>query len=114
MTQFPRSTLQYIYPTEIRVPRLGRIPKLKKNLQSKSTPGVLVFPREIKNIDNRYDYTLHVTQDEKHHDNARTNGNVRPQNHDIVAIAMELHQPMVSPFGRRTGIPDLRDNFEWQ
>ena len=26
-----------------------------------------------KNIDNRYDYTLHATQDDKRHDNARTN-----------------------------------------
>ena len=58
-----------------------------------SDRGGLVFPREIvmlesgglpvaarqqakkKNIGvaNRYDYTLHATQDDKHHDNARTN-----------------------------------------
>ena len=24
-------------------------------------------------VDNRYDYTLHATQDDQHHDNARTN-----------------------------------------
>ena len=48
--------------------------------------SALVFRREIvmqpvaarqqakkKHIDNRYDYTLHATQDDKHHDNARTN-----------------------------------------
>ena len=46
-----------------------------------SDRGGLVVPREIvasqkvkkKNIDNRYDYTLYATQDDKHHDNARTN-----------------------------------------
>ena len=45
--------------------------------------GALVFRQEIvtqlrqqakkKHIDNRYDYTLHARQDDKHHDNARTN-----------------------------------------
>ena len=42
-------------------------------------------------------------QDDKHHDNARTNSNVGPQNNEfLITIAMEFHQPMVSPFGWRS------------
>ena len=86
------------YPTEIIVTLTsptskGESQKLKKNLQSNvdllrswrigfptrncyTGGGLPVAARQQakkKNIDNRYDYTLHATQDDKHHDNARTN-----------------------------------------
>ena len=78
---------QYIYPTETLVPRQGRIPK-PKPIQYFLGVYRNGFPREIvtqpissseatgkeeEHIDNRYDYTLHAMQDDKHHDNARTN-----------------------------------------
>ena len=82
--------LQYhtiIYPTETLtlVPRQGRIPKLKPIQYFLYTGTVFRIgfltrncyatrqQAKKKHIDNRYDYTLHATQDDKHHDNARTN-----------------------------------------
>ena len=81
-------------------------------------------PHTIHNRWRQHDNTrLYArTQDDKHHDNARTNWDVGSWNHEflvvviviVVAVAMEFHQPMVSPFGWRTVIPGLRDNCEWQ
>ena len=80
--QFP--TLQYYSSIQPKVAR--RIPKLKKNsnpiFSFYCTPIVddcfsheKLFRNGKKHIDNRsrYDYTLHAIQDDKHHDNARTN-----------------------------------------
>ena len=81
--------LQYIgvYPTETLVARAMSRANPKTAIMERFS--ALVFRREIvtqpsrvgarqqakkKNIDNnRYDYSLHATQDDKHHDNARTN-----------------------------------------